>query len=72
MVGVEPEGAPKMSRSLQAGHPITLEAVETIADGLKPVRPGDLTYRHAKELVESVVTVSDDSTGAPRTGACLP
>lgn len=61
IVGVEPEGAPKMSRSLEAGRPVTLDRVSTIADGLKPVRPGDLTFRHTRELVDRVVTVDDAS-----------
>jgi threonine dehydratase len=59
VVGVEPEGAPKMSRSLMAGHPVTLDSVDTIADGLKPVRPGDLTYLHTRTLADRVVTVDD-------------
>lgn len=61
VIGVEPEGAPKMRRSLDAGHPITLESVDTIADGLKPVRPGDLTFEHTRDLVDEVVTVDDRS-----------
>ena len=61
VIGVEPEGAPKMTRSLDAGHPVTLESVDTIADGLKPVRPGDLTFEHTRDLVEQVVTVDDAS-----------
>lgn len=61
VVGVEPEGAPKMKRSLEAGHPVTLESVDTIADGLKPVRPGDLTFRHVRALVDRVVTVDDEA-----------
>lgn len=61
IVGVEPEGAPKMTRSLEAGRPVTLESVSTIADGLKPVRPGDLTFEHTRQLVDRVVTVDDDS-----------
>ncbi len=61
VIGVEPEGAPKMSRSLEAGHPVTLGSVDTIADGLKPVRPGDLTFAHTRDLVERVVTVDDVS-----------
>lgn len=60
VVGVEPEGAPKMSRSLAAGEPITLDSIHTVADGLKPVRPGELTFRHCRELVERVITVSDE------------
>jgi threonine dehydratase len=61
VIGVEPEGAPKMTRSLAAGHPVTLESVDTIADGLKPVRPGDLTFEYTRDLVEQVVTVDDAS-----------
>jgi threonine dehydratase len=59
VVGVEPEGAPSMKLSLEAGGPVTLDRVETIADGLKPVRPGDLTYAHCRDLVDHVVTVTD-------------
>jgi len=61
VVGVEPEGAASMLRSIEDGVPVTLEKVDTIADGLKPVRPGDLTYRHCRELVDRVVTVDDAS-----------
>jgi threonine dehydratase len=64
VVGVEPEGAPKMRRSLDAGEPVTLPAVDTIADGLKPVRPGDLTFAHVRDLVDDVVTLSDASIRA--------
>ncbi|TFG66637.1 MAG: pyridoxal-phosphate dependent enzyme [Gemmatimonadales bacterium] len=61
IVGVEPEGAPKMRKSLDAGHPVTLSSIDTIADGLKPVRPGELTFAHVKHLVDEVVTVTDES-----------
>ncbi len=61
IVGVEPAGAASMRRSLEAGEPVTLDRVETLADGLKPVRPGDLTFRHVRELVDEVVTVDEDA-----------
>jgi len=61
VVGVEPEGAASMKRSLEAGAPVTLDEVESVADGLKPVRPGDLTFRHVRELVDEVVTVTDEA-----------
>jgi threonine dehydratase len=64
VVGVEPEGAPKMSASLAAGHPITLPSIDTIADGLKPLRPGDLTFEHTRAFVDEVVTVTDASIRA--------
>ena len=48
-----------MSRSLEAGIPVTLDRVESIADGLMTVRPGDLTFEHVKAFVDQVVTVTD-------------
>jgi threonine dehydratase len=60
IVGVEPSGAAKMKASLDAGHAVTLDRTETIADGLMPVRPGDLTFAHVQRFVDRVVTVDDD------------
>ena len=59
VVGVEPQGAPKMTRSLEAGHPVTLDTVGTIADGLMTVRPGDLTFEHVRTFIDEVITVAD-------------
>jgi threonine dehydratase len=64
VVGVEPEGAAKMSRSLAAGHPVTLDRTASIADGLLTVRPGDLTFAHVQAYVDEVVTVSDEALAA--------
>ncbi len=61
VIGVEPDGAAKMRASLAAGHPVTLDRVESIADGLVPVRPGNLTFDHVRRLVDEIVTVSDDA-----------
>jgi len=60
VIGVEPAGAAKMRASLDAGHPVTLPSTATIADGLMPVRPGDLTFDHISRFADDVVTVSDD------------
>ena len=59
IIGVEPTGAAKMKRSVEAGHPVTLSSTETIADGLMPVRPGDLTFAHVQKFVDRVITVND-------------
>ena len=59
VVGVEPAGAAAMKASLEAGHVVTLAKTESIADGLMPVRPGDLTFAHAQAFVDEVVTVED-------------
>ncbi|HSC29361.1 MAG TPA: threonine/serine dehydratase [Vicinamibacterales bacterium] len=61
VVGVEPEGAAAMKASLEAGHPVTLPRTVSVADGLMPVRPGDLTYAHVSRFADAVVTVTDES-----------
>jgi threonine dehydratase len=59
VIGVEPDGAAAMKASMDAGHPVTLDKTETIADGLMPVRPGDLTFAHVRQFVDRIVTVTD-------------
>jgi threonine dehydratase len=59
LVGVEPAGAAAMRAALNAGGPVTLPATETIADGLAPVRAGDLTFEHVRQLADDVVTVEE-------------
>jgi len=59
IVGVEPSGAAAMKASVDAGHPVTLPTTATVADGLMPVRPGDLTFAHVRAFVDRVVLVED-------------
>lgn len=67
IVGVEPEGAAVMHRSLAAGRPVRLEAVHTIADGLGAPMAGDLTFPLVQEHLEGIVLVSDrEIAGAMR------
>jgi threonine dehydratase len=61
VVGVEPEGAATMRRALDNGSPQLLDHIDTIADGLAPVIAGELTFEHARDLLDDVVTVTDDS-----------
>lgn len=61
IVGAEPEGAPKMTRSRAAGAPVTLERSASIADGLLNVRPGDLTFAHVQAYVDDIVAVPEDA-----------
>lgn len=61
VVGVEPEGAPTMRRALDAGTPVVLDRIDTIADGLAPTRAGDLTHAHAAAFMDDVVLVPDDA-----------
>ncbi len=59
--GVEPSGAACMKAALEAGEPVTLDRTESVADGLMPLRTGNLTFEHVRELVDDVVLVDDDA-----------
>ena len=61
VVGVEPAGAARMSASLAAQRPVTLERASSVADGLLTLRPGDVTFAHVQAFVDEVVTVDDDA-----------
>jgi threonine dehydratase len=61
VIGVEPTGAARMSASLAAQHPVTLEHASSVADGLLTLRPGDVTFAHVRAFVDEVVTVDDDA-----------
>ena len=64
ILGVEPDGAPGMVRSLQAGQAVHLDRVTTIADGLAAPFAGELTYAIVRALVETVVLLNDDEIAA--------
>ena len=59
VIGVEPEGAPTMRTSLDAGSPQTI-TVKTVADGLGSPIVGQLNLDVAKRHVDEVLLVSDD------------
>ena len=64
IVAVEPAGAPKMTRSLEAGQPTTLPSSASIADGLMNLRPGNITFAHIQKFVDEVVTVDEKDIAA--------
>jgi threonine dehydratase len=59
VVGVEPEGADAMSRSLEQGTPVHLDKVDTIADGLAPPFAGEHTFAHVRRFADEIVRVTD-------------
>ena len=59
IIGVEPEGAPTLRRSLEAGRPALLERIETCAVSLAPRSTDPLNFGIVQRLVEQVVLVSD-------------
>jgi len=61
VIGVEPVEAAGMAASHAAGRPVTLKGASSIADGLLPLRPADLTFAHVQALVDDLVMVDDGS-----------
>jgi threonine dehydratase len=60
VIGVEAEGAATMTASLAAGHTVTLDRIDTMADGIAVKRVSDLTLAHVSALVDEIVTVSEE------------
>ncbi len=61
IIGVQAENAAAYPPSLAADALVPLSKVSTIADGIAVGRPGQLPFSIIKELVDDVVTVSEDS-----------
>jgi threonine dehydratase len=62
--GAEPEGANDTFLSMAAGERVTVAHPNTIADGLRSPRPGELTFPVLQQHVERVILVSDDEIRA--------
>jgi threonine dehydratase len=62
VIGVQAENAAAYPVSLHAGVPTDIAVGPTIADGIAVGRPGALNFDIVRELVDDVVTVSDDDT----------
>lgn len=60
ILGVQAAGCAPVNPSLQAGHPVSVPAAQTIADGIAVKRPGELTLPIIEAYVDRVVEVSDD------------
>jgi threonine dehydratase len=60
VVGVEAAGAPTLRRALDAGHPVLLDSVATMADGTALRSVSELTLAHAHAHVDDVVIVSEE------------
>jgi threonine dehydratase len=60
VIGVEAAGAAPLVAALKAGRVVELPSVETMADGIAVRGVSELTYQHARELVDEVVTVDEE------------
>lgn len=58
--GVEPERANDWWLSMAAGHPVEIPPPDTIADGLRPPKPGKLTFALAQPRIEGILLVTEE------------
>jgi threonine dehydratase len=61
LVAVQAERAAAYPTSLAAGRPVPLPSMATMADGIAVGCPGDITFDLVRDLVDDVVTVSEDA-----------
>jgi threonine dehydratase len=60
VIGVQAAGCASWTPSLAAGHPVDIERVTTVADGIAVQRPGDITFPLVQRFVDDVCEVSED------------
>ena len=60
VIAVEPEGAACLKASLEAGKPVTLDKVSTIADGTAVKTPGKSIFPYLQKNIDELITVPDE------------
>jgi threonine dehydratase len=64
VIGVEPVGAPKLARALEAGRPVQLDRTDSLADGLLPLSIGELPFAVLSGVVRESMLVSEEEITA--------
>ncbi|MHB1921394.1 MAG: threonine ammonia-lyase [Chitinophagaceae bacterium] len=59
IIGVEPEGAPSMKRSLEAGFPVTLDQIDKFVDGAAVKTVGHLTFGICQQVIDQMHLVAE-------------
>ena len=59
IIGLEPEGAPSMYEALRAGHPVTLNSIDSFVDGAAVKRVGNITFPICKNVLDEMHLVPE-------------
>lgn len=59
VIGVEPAGAACMKASVEAGKIVTVDKVNTIADGTAVQTGGDIVFPYIQQNIDEIITVED-------------
>jgi threonine dehydratase len=60
VIGVEPEGAPNLTQSLEAGAVVRLERITTKVQGLCPLDTGELNLALSERFLRGTILLSDE------------
>ena len=60
MIGVQASNCAPFNKSIEAGEPVDIEALETIADGIAVKCPGDVTLPLIKQYVDEIAEVTEE------------
>lgn len=60
VIGVEPEGAADARDSIEQGQLVTWAQIDTVADGLRTSRVGELNFATIRQHVDEIVTVTEE------------
>jgi threonine dehydratase len=60
IIGVQSDQCPCAKAASLQGEPVCIKAQRTIADGIRVTKIGELTFPYIRDLVDEIVTVSDD------------
>ncbi|MFT5215591.1 MAG: threonine dehydratase [Glaciecola sp.] len=59
IIGVEPEGAPSMSTSIQKNRIVELKNIDNFVDGAAVRKVGDKTFEICKQNLDAIITVPE-------------
>ncbi len=59
IIGVEPEGAPSMTKSIEAGKVIELDEIDKFVDGAAVKRVGDLSFEICRQVIDRMITIPE-------------
>ena len=59
IIGIEPEGAPAMKQSIEAGEIITLPEIDKFVDGAAVKSVGEITFNICNKVLDRVITIPE-------------
>ncbi|MBN2635014.1 MAG: threonine ammonia-lyase [Prolixibacteraceae bacterium] len=59
IIGVEPEGAPSMKKSIEAGYVVELKTIDKFVDGAAVQKVGNITFEICRDVIDEIITVPE-------------